>query len=762
MSRFFVRFAVMLPMPLVLGLLDLESVRAQAVPAESDAGVPWSGAQTDAASPDAPVSGVAADGAGGAAGEMEPEPVARAPALPPASMGEPSPGAYELAAPILVIGRRPMSAASSSVVRDRDFLLRPHTRPADILQVTPGLYVAQHAGGGKANQYFLRGFDADHGTDVALSVDGVPVNMVSHGHGQGYADLNWLIPEIAQRIEVFKGPYFAQFGDFATAGAINVVTHEELDANRVSVSGGMFNTYRGLVIASPKLADWQPLLAAEIASSDGPFDHGEDLKRFNLFTRVAHDFSSTATVSLTATGYAASWNASGQLPLRAVEAGTLDRFGAVDPSDGGSSQRHSVYARYHAEPTPDSAVDVTGYLVDSRLTLFSNFTFFSRDPEHGDQIEQRDRRVLSGGQASYRFIERAGEIEFATVVGTQLRHDAIDNALYYDQRRQRLETAIDAEIGETSLGLYAQEEVTWTPWLRTIVGARADYFSFDVDDQLEDLETEDTRSSGVESALRASPKATLVLTPAPDTDVYLNFGMGFHSNDARGVVRNVDPVTPLARATGYEIGARTRLLGGLDLALSLFSLDLDSEIVWVGDEGTTEARGKTRRIGAEFEARAALLPWLFADLDVTLNRAIFTDLPSDANAVPLAPELLVSGGLSVRHPGGYYGRVGLFHLGDRPASEDGFFTAQGFTRLDATAGYRAPRYELSVTVANLTNIEWAEAQFQNVSRLMGETAASCPASTRPVVETGTFAGCDDIHFTPGPPIQVQAIASLFF
>jgi outer membrane receptor protein involved in Fe transport len=756
--RFWVRSTALLLIPSMFGLLDLESVRAQAVPAESDAGVAGSDAEAGAAPPESPAPDSMA--AGGAA-VAEPEPVAGAPDVPPSSVAPATP-APELSAPIIVTARRPMSAASSSVVRDRDFLLRPHARPADILQVTPGLYVAQHAGGGKANQYFLRGFDGDHGTDIALSVDGVPVNMVSHGHGQGYADLNWLIPEVAQRIEVFKGPYFAQYGDFATAGAINVVTHEEFDTNRVSVSGGMFNTYRGLVIASPKLDDWRPLVAAEIASSDGPFDHGEDLQRFNLFTRVAHDFSSTASISLTATSYAGSWNASGQLPLRAVEAGTLDRFGAVDPSDGGNSARHSVYARYHAHPSSDSAVVVTGYLVDYRLTLFSNFTFFSRDPEHGDQIEQRDKRVLSGGQASYRFTEHAGDIEFTTSVGTQVRSDAIANSLHYDERRERLTTVVDAEIGETSLGVYAEEDVAWTPWLRTIFGARADYFSFDVDDQLEDLESEDTRSSGVESALRASPKASLVLTPAPDTDLYLNFGMGFHSNDARGVVRSDDPVKPLARAIGYEIGARTRLWDRLDLALSLFALDLDSEIVWVGDEGTTEARGASRRIGAEFEARAMLLPWLFADLDVTLNRATFTDLPSDANAVPLAPELLVSGGLSVRHPAGYYGRVGLFHLGDRAASEDRFFTAQGFTRLDATAGYRAERYELSVTVANLTNTEWAEAQFENVSRLMGETEASCPASTRPVVESGAFIGCDDIHFTPGPPIQLQATASLFF
>jgi outer membrane receptor protein involved in Fe transport len=247
-------------------------------------------------------------------------------------------------AEVLVTGRRPMTAASSVTVRDRDFLLRPHSRPAGILAVVPGIYVVQHAGGGKANQYFLRGFDADHGTDVALSVDGVPVNLVSHGHGQGYADLNFIIPELIQRIEVHKGPYFAATGDFATAGAIDLVTRRSLEASQISFSGGMFDSFRGLVVASPQLDGWQPLLAGEVHATNGPFDHGEGLQRFNLFAKLTRELGGAArpSLSLGATSYGSGWNASGQIPLREVRAGRLGRFGSVAPTEGGSSQRCSA------------------------------------------------------------------------------------------------------------------------------------------------------------------------------------------------------------------------------------------------------------------------------------------------------------------------------------------------------------------------------------------------------------------------------------
>jgi len=681
------------------------------------------------------------------------------------SSDPPEPASAPAPEGVTITGRRPMTAASSTTVRDMDFLLRPHLRPADILSVTPGLYVVQHAGGGKANQYFLRGFDADHGTDVALSVDGVPVNMVSHGHGQGYADLHWVIPELVQRIEVHKGPYFAEHGDFATAGAINLVTHRSLEQSQASFGGGMFGTYRGLVIASPKFDGWKPLLAAEIYGTNGPFEHGEALKRYNVYAKVTRELggATNPSLALAVTSYGGGWNASGQIPLREVNAGRLDRFGSIDPSEGGQSQRHGAYATYRAYPTPDSAVSLLAYLTFYRLNLYSNFTFFSRDPVNGDMIEQTDARTVSGVSGNYRFAERLAGISFDTDIGVQVRNDIIDNGLFYSRERERLSSELDDTVREGSLAVYAKEDITWTRWLRTVAGVRADYFGFQVDDQLEELTTVGTKTSGVRQAALVSPKATIVVSPARILDLYANFGMGYHSNDARGVVQGTDPVTPLTRATGYELGTRTRLFRKLDLAVSGFVLDLDSEIVWVGDEGTTEAKGPTRRLGVEFEGRLEILPWLFADADLTLARARFTEAPADANAVALAPTRVGSAGISVRHPAGPFGRVGVFHLGERPATEDRFFTAEGFTRLDATVGYHHRRFEISLTGQNLTNTEWREAQFANVSRLPSETSeASCPPGTRPAGQGAAFEGCEDVHFTPGAPINLQGTATVFF
>ena len=690
-------------------------------------------------------------------------PVLSSPAEPPAPMAiafqppeEPS------RMRTTVTARRPFTAASSSTVRDQDFLLRPHPRPADILQGVPGFYVVQHAGGGKANQYFLRGFDADHGTDVALFVDGIPVNMVSHGHGQGYADLNWVIPELIERVEVRKGTYFAQDGDFATAGAVNLVTRRNFESSQLTLGGGSFDTWRGLFVAAPDVEGWSPVVAGQVYGTNGPFLNPERLERYSLFTKVTRQVSDTSTLALALTAYGSGWNASGQIPLREVNAGRLDRFGTLNGAEGGNSQRHSAQATWRTL-TRDGEVNVMAYAVQYRLTLYSDFTFFSRDPVNGDMIEQNDRRTMLGFNASYRFRREWGGVTFATTLGTQLRSDSIDNGLSYNRARERLETVVDASIREGSLGLYAQEDIALTSWLRAVLGLRVDSFGFDVEDHLEDLATPGTKTSGVEQASRVSPKASLVLTPLPGTDLYVNYGHGFHSNDARGVVRLPEPVTPLTRARGYELGARTRLFDRLDVAGSVFRLDLDSELVWVGDEGTTEARGATRREGVEAEARLKVLPWLFADADLTLTRAHYVEDAGNGDAVALAPTLILSGGVSARHPGGLYGRLGVLHLGDRPATEDRFLTAEGFTRVDATLGYKGSFYEVNLSVQNLLDTDWREAQFATVSRLPSETGPeSCPAGTRPSGGADAFEGCEDLHFTPGAPFNAQASVSFFF
>ncbi len=674
----------------------------------------------------------------------------------------------------LVVAERPSSAASALTVREQDLRLRPIQRVSDLLRVAPGLITLQHAGGGKANQYLLRGFDADHGTDVALSLDGIPINMVSHAHGQGYADSNFVLPEIIDRVEVYKGPYFAELGDFATAGAVNLVSKRSLQGSFASLSGGMYNTLRGVVGAGHPFLDGrlQALVFGEGSYSDGPFENPERSKKFNLFSKLTYQLSPRSFISLSVSSYAGDWYASGQLPLRAVDSGALSRFGAIDPSEGGSSTRHNVYLAYELH---SGSSDLSALVYYSRyaLTLYSNFTLFSVDEQNGDGIEQADERDLLGFRASYRRRAAWRWLRFDTTIGVSGRFDRIHNSLYSQRSRQRLAPIVEHDIGQSSLALYGKEEIAFSRWARLILGLRADLFTFDVHDRREELSLGaalGNATSGVRGEALLSPKATLVVSPHRRLDLFFNFGRGLHSNDARGVVRAVDPVSPLTAALGYELGARARLFDRLDLAASFWGLDLDSELVWVGDEGTTEAAGATRRLGFEFEGRLRLTSWLFFDLDLTLNDARFTQNAGNANAVALAPRVTLASGLSVLTPFGLRGSLRFTGIDSRPATEDGFLVAQGAYLFDAFVSYRYRFIELGISVENLTNAEYRSAQFATTSRLRGEPpnnapppASACPGSTRAQVnDAGHFTGCEDLNFTPGTPINVQGRATLYF
>jgi outer membrane receptor protein involved in Fe transport len=644
---------------------------------------------------------------------------------------------------ITVLGSKPQTAASSQVMRDRDFQLRSMIHPTDILKVTPGLYTGQHAGGGKANQYFLRGFDADHGTDIALWVDGMPVNNVSHAHGQGYADLHFVIPELIEKVEVHKGPYFVEYGDFATAGAVRLDTRKIFTENMMSFTVGSFDTYRYFNVVTSKESPFKPTLAAEIYSSNGPFDNPERLKRYNLFFRSSFVETSRSSLALTLMSYGSGWNGSGQIPLREVEAGRLDRFGSIDPSEGGNSQRHSASLSYASKPRDGDEWKASAYLIHYRLALFSNFTFFANDPVNGDQIEQDDQRATAGFQSTYRIERDALGKTWATVFGVQARNDSVHTELNNTVNRQRLSQVVDADIREGSLAAYLQEEVTPITWLRLIGGVRADYYGFDVEDHLQVLPAAAT--TGTAQDYIVSPKGNAILTPKENWDIYLNYGEGFHSNDARGVVQVVDPVTPLTKARGYEAGSRVKVWDRWDVAFALWRLDLDNEIVWVGDAGTTEPRGKTKRYGIDGEIRYAVLDGLWADLDITHSKARFVSNAGNGDAVALAPTLTISGGLVVKHPSGFFGSFRVEHLDDRPATEDESLTAEGFTVFNLTSGFSRGSWEVRLDIPNLFNENWREAQFANDSRLVFEPS--------PVT---------DIHFVPGAPRSYLGTVRYYF
>jgi TonB family protein len=739
-----------------------------------------------------------------------------APAEPQRRTAAAATGAFEST----VEGEKPFTAASARTVRDRDFLLRPRVTPEDILRVVPGLVLAQHQGGGKADQLFLRGFDADHGTDVSVNLDGIPVNMPSHAHGQGFADLHFLIPEAIERIEVVKGPYEAQYGDFDTAGAVNLVSREKFDQSQVSVQGGVFpsivsrhdadggpprgTTYRVLGIAAPQMDTVHPWFAAEVYGTQGPFLHGERLGRYNLFAKSTFELSPAVKLSILGMAYASSWIGSGQIPARLVDAGFLDRYGAIDPTEGGDTQRQQIIASLHAKAGDNAAFTATASFVRYGLTLFNDFTFQAVDPVHGDEIEQDDRRTSVAANLKYERQDRSFlPGSFYTTLGVQLRNDDIDASLWKVQKRVRLASCL--EIGnpcvntndrQTDAAAYVQLDFRPARWARLVLGLRHDLFEFDVRSLKPDSGIDTAHPDPAPPAIQrsiTSPKASLVVTPVGFLDLFFNFGDGFHSNDARSVVET-GGAGALPRAIGYEVGARARLFGArLDLAAALWRLDLASELVWSGDDGGTSPSDPTRRQGVDLEARYQILPWLFADLDVSLAKAQFRQDFGNGKAVALAPSRIITGGLTAQNPSGFSASLRVRHIGPRPGSQldatspldpgnpsgprvprcnpslDAndpvqsrcYLVADGYTVFDLVATYTTRRWGVSLLAENLTNMAYREAQFGNVSQIV-----SAPAGTSSSKSGAPFVPeshpIQDIHYTPGNPFGIQLAVSLYF
>ena len=742
---------------------------------------------------------------------------------------QPPPGSRKERAPYqaIVEGERPFTAASASTVRDRDFLLRPRFTPEDILRSVPGLVIAQHQGGGKADQLFLRGFDSDHGTDVAVSIDGVPVNMPSHAHGQGYADLHFLIPEVLQSVEITKGPYFADKGDFDTAGAVNLVTRDRFEHSQISVQGGLLPgqlgkvdgipgstarrglNYRVLAVASPEIGEVRPFFAGEVSGLEGPFQTGERLERYNFFSKASFDLSERTKVSVLASAYASSWYGSGQIPARLVDDGTIDRYGSIDPTEGGNSQRQQAILNLTTHPDNSSSLALTGSYIRNHLTLYNDFTFFARNPD-GDEIEQDDDRTVLWAAMKY---ERRDEhllpgAVFSTF-GVQLRSDEIFGSLNKVKARVRRlscgdpadpatipNPCVDTVNHQTDFAAYLQEE--WRPnkLLRVIGGFRTDLFNFDVRSLKPGSgftpEHPEAQAPVVQRSIQ-SPKATVVVSPVDQLDLFLNFGSGFHSNHANSaVVTGGDGALP--RALGYEVGARARLLDNkVELGTALWRLDLASELTFNGDEGGVAPNQATRRYGVDFEARWEILPWLFFDGDLTLAHSQFTHDAGNGLAVALSPPVIATGGLTVRHPSGIQASLRMRHIGERPgnsftaddladpnnpaagkaqrctrarndndpSSLNCYLIADGYTVFDTVLTYQTPRYALSLIGENLLNSTYREAQFGNTSQV-----TSLPGGRTTGANGKTFVPekfpVQDIHYTPGNPFGLQAAVSLFF
>ncbi|MFO0705634.1 MAG: TonB-dependent receptor plug domain-containing protein [Nitrospira sp.] len=645
------------------------------------------------------------------------------------------PDALELEIPeVTVVGERPVAASSQQFIPDKEYLLQPQGRPAQVLRLIPGFLAVEHSGGaGKADQYFLRGFDADHGTDVAFFADGMPINLRSHAHGQGYTDLNFIIPETIDGLEVNKGAYLPEYGDFATAGAVDFKTKQVVQEGILQGTGGQFDTQRYLLILSPTKDKVKTLLAAEGYYTNGPFQHDNRYFRGNLFGKMTANLTGRDELSIKATFHKAQWNASGEIPLRAVNDGSLDRFGAIDPSEGGKTLRSTGVVNYHYDTTTGGQFFANVYAQYYRLDLYTNFTFFERDPANGDGIMQSDHRVVYGGDLGYK---QRGEVWGMPSVGTigfQSRVDDIHTRLGTQATRTLTGTTTDSDIVEASYAPFVKAEVHPASWLRVVGGVRGETFTFNVRNR---CATCAEQPAGRTSSGIVLPKLNLILGPWAGTEFFANYGEGYHSNDARSAVASGS--SPLARARSYEVGLRAKPFGpdGLELIATLWQLDLKSELVFVGDEGTTDIRGATRRRGAEIAARGQVWGPLYVNGSVTYTSAEFRN----GDAIPLAPELTAYGALMLKWPEGLTSQVQATYMGVRPLTEDRSMRSPAWLDVDLSERYRLPiklshgRMEAFLFIQNLFDTKWEQAIFAFSSRLRNEAAS-----------------VQDIHFVPGNP-----------
>jgi len=626
-------------------------------------------------------------------------------------------------------------AASQGAIVARQLDARPLMRHGEVLETVPGVIVTQHSGEGKANQYFLRGFNLDHGTDFATTVSGVPVNMPTHAHGQGYSDLNFLIPELITGVQFSKGPYYADQGDFATAGSSNINYATVLDRPIAHVEAGGEGYARVLAAASSLVGTGHLVAALEVAHNDGPWVHADKFRKVNGVVR----YSNGGVINgwaVTAMGYHGRWNSTDQVAQRAIGSGAIDRFGAIDPTDGGRTYRYSGSLDWQ-HGSGRTLTKVTAYGLGYDLDLFSNFTYYLNDPVHGDQIEQADHRFVTGGKVVHRRLGRWAGHDMQNTVGIQIRNDDITNVgLYHTQARARRDTRSQDAVLETTGGVFAQNEIEWTPWLRTLAGIRTDASRFRVD-------ALNAANSGTESAGLVSPKGGVTLGPWKSTEFYVNAGTGFHSNDARGTTitrdadgSRADRVTPLVRARGSEVGVRTVAIPHLQSTLTMWTLHLDSELVFSGDDGTTEPSRPSTRRGVEWTNYYSPATWLVFDGDVSWSRSRFTAFDPAGQYVPAAVGTVMSAGVTIDTFDNLFGSIRWRYFGPRGLTEDNSVRSMATSLVNLQAGYRvAKNVKLAADVFNLTNAKASDIDYFYTSRLPGEP----------------LTGVEDIHTHPTLP-----------
>ena len=658
-------------------------------------------------------------------------------------------------------------AASQGAVRYEQLALRPVAKPGQLLETVPGVIISQHSGQGKANQYYLRGFNLDHGTDLSIQVDGMPVNFPTHGHGQGYSDLSFLIPELVNDVQFQKGPYYAEQGDFSSAGAVEIDYARTLDKTVTGLEGGSFEYGRGLLLSAPRIGNGNLLIAMEASHNNGPWENPEGYRKLNGLLRYSLDWQQDS-LSVLAMGYDGRWDSTDQIPSRAVRSDELDRFGAVDPTDGGETGRYSLAIDWK-HSWQDALTQTSAYLIDYDLSLWSNFTYFLDDPVNGDQFQQTDDRITTGVHLSHRWLDTWGTLETENQIGLQVRNDDIGNVgLYRTRQRERLSTVREDEVDQQNWSGYWQNTIRWLPRFRTMFGLRLDHYRFHVNSSVPE-------NSGEVTDNIVSPKIGLIFGPWKKSEFYANFGFGFHSNDARGTTIQIDPVTggplrpvdPLVRSKGGEFGMRTTLIRKWQSTFSLWLLDFDSELLFVGDAGITEPSRPSRRLGFEWDHHVKPYPWMTLELNWAYSRARFTDFDLAGDRIPGAVEGVFTTGIwldglpirwnpfqhtvgvltskrSAELANSFWGRMIVgFHVryfGPRPLIEDNSVRSESSTLANLAIGYRInQRWNTFVDIFNLFNSKSSDIDYFYASRLRDEP----------------LSGIEDIHTHPVEPISVR-------
>lgn len=642
-------------------------------------------------------------------------------------------------------------SASEGVVGQQEINVRPFARTGEVLELIPGMVVTQHSGSGKANQYFLRGFNLDHGTDFSTFVDGMPVNMRSHGHGQGYTDLGFLIPELVERMTYRKGAYYADIGDFSGAGGVQIQTADHLQHNLVGVGLGEYSFQRALLMTDFATFGGNTVFAVEAQNFDGPWtDIDEEVQKTNVFlkhTRALNDGHYTITLM----GYDNTWNSADQIPSRAVEQGFISELGSLDETVGGESSRYSLSANLASGNWRASA-----YIIDYDLNLWSNFTYFLEDETNGDQFEQVDDRQIYGGQLEYALASQLQDRPMTNRFGVQARIDDIEEVgLYQTQERRRLGVTRSDDIEQSSFSVFWENRIEWNHHLRTVIGARYDSLDFKVSDRVgvNRFGVDLSSNGGKADDDLLSIKGSLIYAFNDAWEVYLAAGQGFHSNDARGTTIAVDPtsgdnaetVDPLVRSDGLEVGVRGFIGNKLNMSAALWSLDLESELLFVGDAGNTEASQPSKRQGFEFVAYYHFTDQISADLEYAYADAEFRDVPTDEHEIPGAVRDVVQAGLNLDMGDSWFGSLRYRYFGKRPLVEDGSVESDGTGTLSIRLGYQRPRFRASLDVLNITDSNDHDIDYFYESRLPADPSGEAS---------------EDIHFHPIEPRSVRLSAEI--